>query len=565
MQFYTSPEAEAFAIRRAVARVSGCRVRSLAVVARRRDGGGDVIGSIVCLDGWGAAKLLLALAEEDAKTPGARRLAAELRARAPSDAAFAREVHAYVLARVRFAREKGEVFQSSAYTLTHGIGDCDDHARPVYALAVAGGLPARLGFLHHGFDAPPLLRGPAHVATLLCPRDSDVACEWAETTIAASYGENPNAAARRLGVTNERSDIASEVVIMSNEDLPPVPWRYRERNDPAQVELDAEALQRLGYLCATTNDPTDIVLRRAVLEFQKARGLRSLDGLLGDHETRPAIAAALAEAGIGDLVYPLHMGSLADVKPAAPLFTHAAAREALRGAYVAQFGREPTKGELDFGLATAYFETFYGRGGPGGAPWANRGQFGRWARDGKYNWGALEGGAKGNARMNALLDAAGIPYTLERGTDGGNPTFFYLFRSDEDAARAFLMAWGAKDTLAAAAAGDAFGVAAAMRGHGYYTGFHVGPGKMTPALEDANRRMGYRAWQEEATDAEALRKNIAEYGAGLARTVKVVTGPGGVDDPAKGGASGGGGGGFAVALGVLALVGAGALAWWKFA
>ncbi len=218
MQFYASPEEETRAIRRAVARVSGCVVRELGVVAKSRRGGPDVVGSVACLDGWGAGRLLLELAEEDARTPGARALALRLRRRFPSDLRFARAVHAFVHDRVRFAHEKGEIFQSGAYTLTHRIGDCDDHFRAVYGIAVAGGLSSRLGLLHHGNGD-----GPAHAAALLCPRDSEAACDWAETTIAARYGENPNAAARRLGVTSERSDIAKEIVIMAPSD-PPEPF-----------------------------------------------------------------------------------------------------------------------------------------------------------------------------------------------------------------------------------------------------------------------------------------------------------------------------------------------------
>lgn len=551
VQFYASPAAEADAIRRAVARVSGCSVRTLKVA------GPNVAGNVVCGDGWGAARLLLALADEDARTRGAKNLAADIRRRAPSDEAFARAIHAFVLQRVRFARETGEIFQSGAYTLTHGFGDCDDHFRVAYALAVAGGLRAQLGLLHHGDDASSDMQGPAHAAAILCPAGE---CAWAETTVPAFYGEHPIAAARRLGLATERSDIASEVVIMSTDDLPPVPSDFESHNPPAQVTLDAEALQRLGFLSAESlpSDAADPELRQAVLAFQRAKGGMKQDGLLGDLETRPAIAKALREAGVQDFDYTVHIGGLGTPTP---IFTHAQAREALHRAYVAQFGHEPTSGELDFGLAVAYFETFYGRGGAAG--WANRGQFGRWASEGKFNWGALESGsASGNPKFNAQLAAAGLTFTLERGSDGGNSTFFYLFPDDDQAARAFLMAWGATDTLAAAAASSAFGVAAAMRVHGYYTGFHVGPGKLTPALQEANRRMGRQAWQEEASDADALQKNVQEYANGLASSVKTVTGAGGVDSPSSSTVFSGSSGGLAASIvGIGLVVGFGVLSW----
>jgi hypothetical protein len=265
-----------------------------------------VVGDLACADGWVAARLLLALAAEDAKTPGARALAADLRRVYPSDEAFARGLHDYVKKRVKFVREAGEIFQSGAFTLRNGAGDCDCHFRLLYALAVAGGLPAKLGLLHHGEDAPPDMRGPAHAATILCPRGH--ACSWAETTIDAFYGETPNEAADRLGLTNERSDIAREVVVMSEKDLPPIPAGFRERNDPARVRIDAEALRSLGYLPrdapeSALSDPADPMLREAVLAFQLAHGLTP-DGLLGDHETRPAIARVIREEGIAGFDQP---------------------------------------------------------------------------------------------------------------------------------------------------------------------------------------------------------------------------------------------------------------------
>lgn len=317
VQFYPSPEAEARAIRRAVARVPSCRVRTMSTDARTRRAHATarVSGVVDCIDGWGAAWLLLALAEEDAKTAGARALARQLRADAPSDADYARTLHAFVRSRVRFSKEVGEIFQSGAYTLNTGVGDCDDHFRLLYSLAVAGGLRARLGILHHGENAPPALQGPAHATAVLCVGGQ---CDWAETTVGARYGENPNDAARRLGLTSERSDIAREVVLMSSDDLPPIPPRFREHNDPAQVALDAEALQRLGYLradIAPPCDPADEELRRAVLAFQVAKKLH-LDGLLGDRETRPAIARALRDAGppvTEGFDYTLSIGGLGDV------------------------------------------------------------------------------------------------------------------------------------------------------------------------------------------------------------------------------------------------------------
>lgn len=315
--FYASKGDELVAVRRAAAR-AGCAVRRVGLEpARLAVGGGvtalaegvgpssAVVGALTCRDGWQAARLLLALAVEDSRTPGAERIAGELRQAAPHDEDFARAVHAYVARRVRFVREQGEIFQSGAATLSRGAGDCDDMFRLVYALAVAGGLDAKLAILHHGANAPPSMRGPTHAVALLCPNGR---CAFAETTVAASYGEDPNAAARRLGLTSDRTDIAREVTTMTEaNDLAPLPEGFRERNDPAQVALDAEALQRLGFLdCerepATVGDPTDPELRQAVADFQSARGLVA-DGLLGP-TTRLTLARALREAGTEGFDYP---------------------------------------------------------------------------------------------------------------------------------------------------------------------------------------------------------------------------------------------------------------------
>jgi hypothetical protein len=290
--FHVSAEEEQRALKRSAAR-AGCRVS--AVASRDVGGARRAVGQVECADGWAAARLLLALAEEDARTPGARALALELRRQAPSDEEFAAAVHAFVKERVRFVREPGEVFQGGGFTLSSGGGDCDDHARLVYAIARAGGLPAVLAFLHRGGQ-------PTHVVAKLCPRG---ACQWAETTVDAELGEEPTSAAARLGLTRARDDIAQGVRIMSDKDLPPVPAGYRTANPAAKVERDAHALERLGFLCSSEGigDAADPAFRRAVAEFQRSRGGRlKVDGQIGP-KTRAEIARALVpdEFGIGYL------------------------------------------------------------------------------------------------------------------------------------------------------------------------------------------------------------------------------------------------------------------------
>ena len=297
MQFYASPAAEAVSMRRAAAR-AGCLARGVKLGAARIGQPQRVSGVFECRDGWGGGRLLLALALEDARTPGAAELAAELRA-GKDDEAFARAIHAYVRAHVRFERERVEEFESGSYTLEIGVGDCDAHFRLIAAVAAAGGLRVGLALLHRGGGS-----SPSHAVAVV-----ELAGEWrwVETTVAAKFGEPPNEAARRLGLTTARSDIAKEVTIMTEKDLAPVPPGYRERANPAQVRLDAIALQRLGFLCADAPsslmvDPTETTLRVAVRGFQEAHSLKP-DALLGP-VTRLTIGHALEDSGITDVQYP---------------------------------------------------------------------------------------------------------------------------------------------------------------------------------------------------------------------------------------------------------------------
>ncbi len=523
MQQWTSAAEELEAVRRAAA-VARCKVHGAA--ERDTPHGRRAVARVSCADGWAAARFLLACAIEDSQTAAARDLALELWRGASSDEDFVRAVFDFVRDRVRFVREAGEVFTRSDYTLSSGAGDCDDHARSVYVLLRAGGIPAALAFLYRKGDA-----GPRHVVAVAGLKGRG--WTWLETTVAAELGEHPYAAAKRLGIVNERSDIATEVRIMTDGDLAPIPAGFTSRTSPAQLAVDVAALKRLGLLGADARplNAADGPFRRAVLAFQRSvghgngHGLK-LDGLIGD----------LTRSELGTLPR---------------RFTHAQARDALHRAYSAQFGREPSPGELDFGTATAYFETFYGRGT--GAAWGDGGQFGRWAAEGKINWGALQSGIPGDDKFMVQLRAAGLHPTKEQGKDAGRPVYFYLFPDDVEAARAFLMSWGQPDTLAAASTGSANAVAASMRRHGYYEGFHVGP---------SDRRVGkkFPPFIEEPDDATALAKNIADYAGALARTVNVVRGSGGVPDPTPGTPGSTSILGAVVALALVATTAAGA--WW---
>jgi hypothetical protein len=83
--------------------------------------------------------------------------------------------------------------------MSAGAGDCDDHARLLYALALAGGVPAKLLFFTEDDEQP------VHVVTQL--QDSR-GWNWAETTIDAEYGEEPFDALERLNPDDASNPLA---------------------------------------------------------------------------------------------------------------------------------------------------------------------------------------------------------------------------------------------------------------------------------------------------------------------------------------------------------------------
>jgi hypothetical protein len=182
-------------------------------------GGGTALAARMSFDDpWAAARLLFILSDQDASDPTVRAWALEIlsdAAAAMGESAgptispalrdeLARSIHAHVQSFVKFVHEPEETFQSAPVTMQTGAGDCDDHARLVYALAVAGGVPAKLVFFEEPDDSPlptvlwNLGAGtvPVHVVAQL--QDADGTWQWAETTVDADYGEEPHAAVDRL-------------------------------------------------------------------------------------------------------------------------------------------------------------------------------------------------------------------------------------------------------------------------------------------------------------------------------------------------------------------------------
>lgn len=457
MLFYRSAEEEAGALRRAAARV-GCRVLELGIGAttpglaamvedhRLRHGGRFAVGRIACRDGWQAARLVMALAAEDAKTEGAKALARELRAGVDDDRAYAELVQEFVKSHVRFTRDVGEVFNGPDYLLDVGEGDCEDEARLCYALEVAGGLSARLGFLHRGGP-------PTHAVSQVLV---DGRPWWVETTVDAHFGEHPNAAALRLGLASERSDLSERVKFMSEKDLPPVPVHFVEVNAPDQVERDAAALAHLGFLGPgverRSGDPTDDAFRLAVLAFQENAGIVP-DGLVGP-QTRRAIAGALGQDAFG-------MGYVAAITNAIPRNARMAA--AWPGAIAAAESYGITSRDaIALFLAQAWGETRYGD--PAGG-WGD-----------SHNWGGVTfNPARGEPFVSWGFIAHG-----DHDRNGNPVTYrFQAYPSDAEGAKDVLRVIlsgekrgkvGADEARAALEAADPDALAAALYWNGYFTG-----------------------------------------------------------------------------------------------
>jgi transglutaminase-like putative cysteine protease len=183
----------------ACARAAGCVVRAHV--------GGASLGNavlsaadVIAPDAAATVRFLRALATHDAKIADVQALAGAFRRAYPeaTDWELTERVMRWVQAAVPYVRERGERFQSAAYTRRKG-GDCDDHARLVVALLKALGIRARVGVLPEDGE-PRHAAAEAHLAG---------AWRWVETTIPAYLGEHPFDAVRRLGLGQQRKDIAA--------------------------------------------------------------------------------------------------------------------------------------------------------------------------------------------------------------------------------------------------------------------------------------------------------------------------------------------------------------------
>ena len=179
-------------------------------LVQRRDGSWTLSGRFGFEDPWAAARLLCILAEEDAADPAVQDWSREILdetaaayGTTPDDPtiidAFVEAVHANVQRFIRFAPEEGERFQSADTTMIEGVGDCDCHARLAHALVRSRGASSELRFFDQDGE-------PTHAVAAF---GTSAGPQWAETTIAAAFGEHPQAAYKRLGLdrANARPDI----------------------------------------------------------------------------------------------------------------------------------------------------------------------------------------------------------------------------------------------------------------------------------------------------------------------------------------------------------------------
>lgn len=172
-------------------------------------GGTELAAGMSFDDPWASARLLVDLSEQDAADPVVQAWAYEMLS-ATAEAigedsgptilpelrdATARTIAANVQHAIRFVPEPLEKFQSARTTMRTGQGDCDCHARLVYALLRAIGVPVEFVFFEG--DEPSTGKVvPVHA--VVRAQDSDGTWQWVETTIGAEYGEEPHRALDRL-------------------------------------------------------------------------------------------------------------------------------------------------------------------------------------------------------------------------------------------------------------------------------------------------------------------------------------------------------------------------------
>src|SRR6266852_2295603 len=173
----------------------GCKVKSLLELATEYGLTPAVRAN--CPDADSLLRLLVTQVRRASQDPAIFDLARRMRKSYPKDGQCARALHAWMRIAVKFLREPGEIFQRGRYTAKRGFGDCDCQTILLGGLGKAAGLKCRV--MPFGVKKG----DPRHVCMQF---HHDGGWNFAETTVAAKYGEHPIAAAKRLGL-GDRTDI----------------------------------------------------------------------------------------------------------------------------------------------------------------------------------------------------------------------------------------------------------------------------------------------------------------------------------------------------------------------
>lgn len=148
--------------------------------------GGRTIGRVEVAPGYGGAALLAERIKRFARDYRTEAIAlrfAHYGEQAP------RALQRWVQENIEFRLEIGEVFAAPWITIAERYGDCDDHATLVAATLSALGFRTAIGFYDRDGE-------PTHVWPLVHDGRS---WKHLETTVRAHYGEEPRAAAHRVG------------------------------------------------------------------------------------------------------------------------------------------------------------------------------------------------------------------------------------------------------------------------------------------------------------------------------------------------------------------------------
>ncbi len=202
------------------------------------------VGTFDTGDNEGAFRLLCEFAVDDVGDAVARSIGLNVHQRfAPDEARMAQAIQSYVKKNVAYLPEPVETFQAPWYTLKLGVGDCDDHANLVHAVARNAGLKARI---------VPVRDKQGRIRHACAQMLVDGVWSWVETTLDADFDEAPKAAANRLKATS-RSDIsgiegAAMTTVLTGATIPlrhGVRYRARARVDAPKALTPSSTIAHL--------------------------------------------------------------------------------------------------------------------------------------------------------------------------------------------------------------------------------------------------------------------------------------------------------------------------------